>query len=143
MAVYLLHFVQPYVHARHYIGHSPEVQARVNAHLHGRGARLTQVVHDAGIGMIWVRTWEDGDRKLERKLKNWHNGSKFCPICCGEAVQMPLMPWMPAYVPEPEQAEQDGAGDDAPQQIETLWDTDTDNYADDILDREFWARGQW
>lgn len=34
----------------------------------------------AGIGWTLARTW-DGDRNLERRLKNRHNGPKLCPIC--------------------------------------------------------------
>jgi predicted GIY-YIG superfamily endonuclease len=41
MSVYLLHFTEPYKHAAHYLGWTPELDARVNAHLHGKGARLT------------------------------------------------------------------------------------------------------
>ncbi|MCC6454850.1 MAG: hypothetical protein IT328_07910 [Caldilineaceae bacterium] len=100
---YLIHFIPAYRHAVHYLGWSPEVQARINAHICGKGARLTEVAYAAGIEMIWVRTWPDADRKVERKLKNRHGSGKFCPICKGKAVQMPLMPWMPAYMPQDEQ----------------------------------------
>ena len=145
MAVYLLHFDRAYHHARHYLGWSPEVQARVNAHIHGRGARLTEVVHSAGIGMMWVRTWEDGDRVLERKLKNRHS-PQLCPICCGKPVQVPLLPWMPAYVPEPEQ-------DDANHDHDTLAPPtgpdlfDYDGELEDLIegreDEDFWRSGHW
>jgi predicted GIY-YIG superfamily endonuclease len=147
MSVYLLHFEKPYHHAKHYLGYSPEVQARVNAHLHGKGARLTQVVHDAGIGMVWVRVWEDGDRQLERSLKSWRNGCRHCPICRGEPVQVPLMPWMPAYVPTEAMQEDNGGNqhDAAPPIGPSLFDyaAEADDYAEDMLDREYHARGMW
>jgi hypothetical protein len=155
------------------LGWSPEVQARVNAHLHGKGARLTEVVHDAGIGMMWVRTWEDGDRKLERKLKNRHS-PQLCLICCGQPVQMPLMCWMPAFVPEVDDAMPDDDQHlDLPADqltfddhaLDLRWRVEADivddqdrawfaaqgidtavearEYEDDQLDREDWSRGLW
>ena len=48
--VYLLHFDQPYKHARHYIGWAVNLTARLAAHERGYGARLLAVVRDAGIG---------------------------------------------------------------------------------------------
>src|SRR5688500_6719754 len=99
MAVYLLHFSPAYKHAGHYTGYAADVMPRVYAHLHGKGARLTQVAKDAGCTLLLVRIWEDGDRALERKLKRWHGSGALCPICRGLPVQMPLLGWMPAYVP--------------------------------------------
>jgi predicted GIY-YIG superfamily endonuclease len=144
---YLFHFEPSYKHAAHYLGWSPEVQARIHAHLCGRGARLTKVARAAGSTLLLVRTWPDGDRALERRLKNWHGSAPLCPICRGEAVQMPLMPWMPAYVPEPEVGQEDqpdDTRDDQPEYTERFEDLAmTDDYADDIEDRAFFARGQW
>lgn len=143
MACYLIHFLEPYHHAKHYLGWSPEVQARINAHLHGKGARLTEVVHAAGIGMVWVRVWEDGDRKLERKLKNRHS-PQLCPICQGQPVQTPLLPWMPAYVP-PAPQDEDPPGDAPLPDGPTLFDYDAE--LDDLLeareDENFWRSGHW
>lgn len=48
--------------------------------LGSKGARLLQVVRDAGINFHVARTW-DGDRKLERKLKNRKNAKFLCPEC--------------------------------------------------------------
>ncbi len=97
--VYLLHFLPSYRHAAHYLGQAADIEPRLHAHLHGKGARLTQVAKDAGCALVLVRVWPDGDRKLERRLKAWHGSGVFCPICQGEAVQLPLLAWMPAYVP--------------------------------------------
>lgn len=105
MGVYIIHFLQPYKHAAHYTGFSPEVQARVNAHLHGKGARLTQVAHEAGCTMVLVKVWEEGDRTLERKLKNASHIRRYCPICKGLGVQLPLLAGEPAYVPSQEAQE--------------------------------------
>lgn len=108
MTCYLLHFLPSYKHAAHYLGWSPELMPRIHAHQHGRGARLTQVAVAAGCELVLVRVWPDGDRTLERKLKAWHNGGAFCPICQGRPVQLPLLPWEPAYVPTSESQEQPG-----------------------------------
>lgn len=78
--VYLLHFARPYKHARHYLGTTTDVPQRLEQHRAGTGARLTQVVHLAGIGMVVARTWVGG-RRLERQLKRRKNGPRLCPIC--------------------------------------------------------------
>lgn len=83
MAVYLLHFDEPYKHARHYLGYADEVDLRLNAHRQNKGARLLQVVNGAGISWRLARTWPDGDRDLEKKLKRCKHGPRFCPICKG------------------------------------------------------------
>lgn len=80
--VYLLHFDQKYKHAQHYIGYAEkDLQARINQHRVGKGARLMKVVVDAGIGFEVARVWDDGDKKLERKLKRWHRSKDLCPVC--------------------------------------------------------------
>lgn len=99
MSVYILHFSPSYRHAAHYTGWAADVAPRVYAHLHGRGARLTQVAKDAGCEMILVRVWEGASRTDERRLKNNGHIKRHCPICCGLAVQMPLLLGEPAYVP--------------------------------------------
>ena len=78
--VYLLHFDRPYKHARHYMGYADDVEARMGRHLSGNGARLIQVIQDAGIGWTLVRVWE-GDRHTERSFKDQHNAPRLCPIC--------------------------------------------------------------
>ena len=84
--IYLLHFDRPYRHAGHYTGwvHSPHVPgAPAGPHRDGVGARLMQVVGEAGIGFQLARTW-DGDRYRERALKRQGGASRRCPICWAE-----------------------------------------------------------
>jgi len=82
--VYLIHFLTPYKHARHYLGYTEDLEQRLQAHRTGNGARLMEVVTDAGIDWELARTWE-GDRSLERRLKQGKNACKWlCPICRGE-----------------------------------------------------------
>lgn len=81
--VYLLHFNRPYRHARHYIGFTTNLDKRITDHLCGMGARLMEVITGAGIEWKLARTWQ-GDRRLERRLKEWHNAALLCPLCSGE-----------------------------------------------------------
>lgn len=87
--VYLLHFDRPLGdldnprgQARHYLGYTDDLDARLERHRSGNGARLMEVVAERGIGWRLVRTW-DGDRELERRLKNQHNSPRLCPLCQG------------------------------------------------------------
>ena len=65
---YLLHFSQPYKHARHYSGTADDLPARLAEHEAGRGSRLLAVVKAAGITWTLARTWPGG-RQRERQLK--------------------------------------------------------------------------
>ena len=84
--IYLLCFVDeqgrhtPYRHAGHYMGWTQDLDARIEAHRAGKGARLIQVITAAGLGFVMARTWE-GDRHQERALKNRKEGPRLCPIC--------------------------------------------------------------
>ena len=83
MCVYLIHFDEKYHHAAHYIGFCEEgkVEARLERHKSGGGARLLQVLNEKGIDYKIVRVWRDKDRNFERKLKNHKKSSRHCPIC--------------------------------------------------------------
>lgn len=80
--IYLLHFSQPYAHAKHYIGYaSPgHLDSRLEEHRRGTGARLMQVIREAGIDFTVARTWEGG-RTRERQLKRQGGASRCCPLC--------------------------------------------------------------
>ena len=93
--VYLLHFDEPYKHARHYLGCTGNLEQRLEAHGTGRGARLMEVVHEAGIRFVLARLWKfdtyEQARAWERKLKTWQAGPRLCPICKGRQVQAEIM----------------------------------------------------
>lgn len=81
MCVYLLHFDKPYKHARHYLGFAEHLDARLEHHRNGTGARLMQVIKDNGITWQLARTWQGKDRNFERMLKNRKYTPRLCPIC--------------------------------------------------------------
>jgi hypothetical protein len=78
--VYLIHFDVAYRHARHYLGWTLDLLARLQAHRDGRGARLMEVITAAGISWQLARTWPGG-RDRERAIKNRHEAPRLCPIC--------------------------------------------------------------
>jgi predicted GIY-YIG superfamily endonuclease len=81
--VYLLHFDKPYHHARHYTGYTTNLNARLASHSKGQGARLLQVIIEAGHTFELARTWQ-GTRKDERRIKKQHNAPRLCPMCKGK-----------------------------------------------------------
>lgn len=103
-SVYLLHFDQPYqgrrrnAHARrvqvvsHYIGFTQyDIEVRLDDHASGRGARLMQVIAEAGITFQLARVWQAG-RAFERRLKNRKRARKLCPICNPNAARCARQP---------------------------------------------------
>lgn len=83
--VYLLHFSQPYHHARHYLGSTCDLDHRLHLHKSGQGARLMEVVAAAGIDFDVCRLWRFDSiaeaRAFEKKLKRWQCGPRLCPVC--------------------------------------------------------------
>jgi hypothetical protein len=82
--VYLLHFDEPFRHARHYLGFTTDLPSRLSVHDAGVGANLLRYVHAAGINWQLARIWP-GDRARERQL---HNGghARRCPLCRATTV---------------------------------------------------------
>jgi hypothetical protein len=81
--VYLLHFDQRYEHAGHYTGFAEGsgLLKRLGEHQHGRGARLVEVITQAGISFRLARVWPGVTRARERQLKQQGGASRRCPIC--------------------------------------------------------------
>lgn len=82
--VYILHLDTPLHHAKHYVGFSQNGRTliqRIAHHRNGTGAKFTKALREKGIGFQHVRTFHNVDRNFERKLKNTHNVSIYCPIC--------------------------------------------------------------
>ena len=79
--VYMLHFTEPYKHARHYASTGPATLLnRLDRHARGSGARLVEVITQAGIGFTLVRICE-GTRRTERAIKNAGGSVRYCPAC--------------------------------------------------------------
>jgi predicted GIY-YIG superfamily endonuclease len=87
--VYLLHFDQPYRHARHYVGWATNVKRRLAEHEAGRGARLLAVVKAAGIGWQLARMWP-GSRARERQIKRQGGHARHCPLCGVTPRRLPV-----------------------------------------------------
>src|SRR5262245_38942083 len=81
--IYLIHFDKPYLHARHYLGSTYNLHSRLSEHALGEGARLMKIIKEAGITWRLSRVWQ-GDRVLERRIKNRKQAPKLCPCCYGE-----------------------------------------------------------
>lgn len=83
--VYLIHFKTPYKHAEHYLGSAVNLVARLDAHRRGTGARLMEVIVEAGISWeiskIWKCDTPELARLLEARLKRRSNDKRLCPIC--------------------------------------------------------------
>jgi predicted GIY-YIG superfamily endonuclease len=85
--VYLLHFETPYRHARHYLGSTSDLEARVTAHLQGAGNPLVRAAVNAGINVTLARTWDFQKltgRQWERQFKRQKNAARLCPLCQSE-----------------------------------------------------------
>jgi predicted GIY-YIG superfamily endonuclease len=83
--IYLLHFSEPYRHAKHYIGYTRDLSARLESHARGTGARLLEVITQAGITFNLARTWK-GTRKGERRIKKRGGAARICPVCNPQAM---------------------------------------------------------
>jgi len=80
--VYLLHFQKNMHGAQHYIGFSGNIEERLRLHRKGQSqVALTRAVSALGIEIHLVRIWEGKDRNFERRLKNFKNARRLCPIC--------------------------------------------------------------
>lgn len=84
--VYLLHFEQPFRHARHYIGFTsaPDPDVRLTEQLRGGGANLIKHVIAAGIPILLAKEWPAVPQAFEYQLKNRGGAAKTCPICRAE-----------------------------------------------------------
>jgi len=82
--IYLLHFERSYHHARHYLGYTDDLEARVAAHRAGHGSPLVAAAVRDGIDFCVAATWP-GDRREERRLHRYRNSPRrLCPICRAE-----------------------------------------------------------
>lgn len=91
--IYLLHLdrpLSPKHTAQHYKGSAEDIEARVEEHRRGNGARIMQVATERGIGFELARVWEvpNGSlRQAEKIIKQQKNGPRLCPICNERAAK--------------------------------------------------------
>jgi hypothetical protein len=101
--IYCLHFTRPLgnlsnarAQASHYLGWALDPERRNAEHLAGQGAAITRAAVERGIG------WElfvlgEGDRHLERLLKQKKATPRFCPLCGrthpGGRLHLPPTTW--------------------------------------------------
>src|SRR4051794_19303238 len=121
--VYVIHLATRLHHAGHYVGFATDLAGRIARHRTGSGARLMEVIRDAGIAWKLVKVMP-GDRSLERRLKNGKNTPRrLCPVCRGEVAYdavderdvLPLGVFTEGDRPVGQPVPQaDGGGDDPP-----------------------------
>ena len=78
--LYLLHFDPPYRHAGHYLGYTEDLEGRLARHKRGKGGVLIKAAVRAGCSVVVARTWGNGSRDEERRLKG-RSLRPLCPIC--------------------------------------------------------------
>jgi predicted GIY-YIG superfamily endonuclease len=86
--VYLIHFARKFKHARHYVGFTSNLKARIARHKDGTGSALMRAVTKAGIPWRVVRQWpvmSHADGKLaareEHRVKTSAPSKALCPVC--------------------------------------------------------------
>jgi len=90
--VYLIHFSEPYKHARHYLGFTTDLEKRIRQHKeirinnldkesHERGAVLMAYVNSAGIEWEVIRIWEGVPLEKELRMKRSMHFPRVCPKC--------------------------------------------------------------
>ena len=81
MGLIYLHFERSYRHARHYLGYTENLEARLAAHRTGNGSPLVAAAVGDGIGFQLAATWPGG-RTEERRPHRYRNSPRrLCPIC--------------------------------------------------------------
>lgn len=89
--LYLLHFAEPYHHARHYLGYAVGTgrgRTYAQAQCDGRaiGAHeLVMAVQWAEIGIEVAAVWIGAGRTERARMRASHNLSRHCPICTSAA----------------------------------------------------------
>ena len=77
--VYLLHFDRPVGNARHYLGWTRVLDARLALHRAGKGGRATTALASRGGSFDLARTWAGG-LALEKQLRR-RGPKRLCPLC--------------------------------------------------------------
>lgn len=93
MTVYVLHFEPPYLHARHYVGFTPDANAdrRVGEHLAAgsKGSPLVAAAVRAGCEVKLAHAFPGAGRDFEANLKARRDVRKWCPCCATAGRPLP------------------------------------------------------
>ena len=81
--IYLLCFDRSYHHARHCLGYTEDLEARLAAHRGGRGSPLVAAAVKDGIAFRLAATWP-ADRTEERRLDRYRNSPRRRYAICRE-----------------------------------------------------------
>lgn len=84
--VYIVHLHTPLGHARHYVGWSKKVRARLHYHRCNQGSNFLRVCNERGIDYTLCVRFA-GTRADERRLKNTNNTARYCPYCTDSPAQ--------------------------------------------------------
>jgi hypothetical protein len=74
--------------AQHYIGWTSDLDARMESHRKGHGARIMAHLKTQGIGWQLVRIYENWTRDDERRRKNVGHYDRDCPECRAEDTDL-------------------------------------------------------
>lgn len=91
--LYVLHFLEPLSHAKHYAGCTSSLFQRLEAHATGSGSKICKVLYKIGINWTLAAVYLCSKvqmRRLERQLKNCHDLGRWCPLCSGQLTQRPM-----------------------------------------------------
>lgn len=85
--VYLIHLDDPLCHARHYLGASKDIPARLEAHRQQRGAKMLAHANTRGlrwhVERVWYTDTAEQAYRLEAKMKRHKHNTHYCPKCGG------------------------------------------------------------
>jgi len=81
--VYLLHLVEPFQHARHYVGSTESLLRRMHVHRRALSdsCAFMRAVAEAGIAWSLARVWPGEGPDLEYRIKRSSNVARRCPVC--------------------------------------------------------------
>ena len=87
--IYILHFSEPFKHAKHYVGSSINPRERIKLHRKGRsGVCLINAVVKEGILLKLGNLIKSDSRNYEKLIKKIKNTKRFCKFCNPEKYKI-------------------------------------------------------
>ena len=78
--IYLLHFDQPYRHAKHYTGWTEDLLDRLDRHAAGAAPAWSRSSGKPGSASPWSASAK-APARTERAIKNAGGAARYCPAC--------------------------------------------------------------